>query len=132
VDLVAAPASTYDPSTNVGKVRLFIGDTDTGDAKFIDTEINVFITEAGSSKLRAAAGLALLTWAATLGRDDESVSVGAWSGDRRDVAEKMSKLAKEYLDMDNFALDKKPAPYWGVAAIDWTPDAEARRRLTED
>ncbi len=129
---MAAPDSTYDPSTNVGKVRLFIQDTDMGDAKFIDTEINVFIDEAGSSKLRAAAGLALLTWAATLGREDEDVTVGSWSGDRRDVAEKMSKLAKDYFEMDNFALDRKPAPHWGIAAIDWTPAVEARRRLTED
>jgi len=129
---VAAPKSTYDPSTNVGKVRLFIQDTDESKAKFNDAEINVFITEAGSSKLRAAAGLALLTWAAVLGREDEDVSVGSWSGDRRDVAEKMSKLAKEYLDMDGFALDRKPAPYFKAAVVDWTPAAEAQRRLTED
>ena len=129
---MAAPDSTYDPSTNVGKVRLFIGDTNMGDAKFIDTEINVFITEAGSSRLRAAAGLALLTWAATLGRDDEQVSVGSWTGDRRDTAKKMRDLAAEYFAMDNFALATRPAPVWGIAQIDWTPAAEARRKLTED
>jgi len=79
---VAAPESTYDPSTNVGKVRLYIQDTEVSNAKFNDAEINIFITEAGSGKLRAAAGLALLTWAAGLAREDESVSVGAWKGDR--------------------------------------------------
>jgi len=129
---VAAPESTYDPSTNVGKVRLYIQDTEVSNAKFKDAEINIFITEAGSGKLRAAAGLALLTWAAGLAREDESVSVGAWKGDRRDVAKKMREMANDYFAMDNFALAKKPAPYWGVAAIDWTPQAESRRRLTED
>lgn len=129
---MAAPESTYDPSTNVGKVRLYIQDTDVSDAKFNDAEINVFITEAGSGKLRAAAGLALLTWAAGLARDDESVKVGSWSGDRRDVAKKMREAANDYFAMDNFALAKKPAPYWGVAVIDHTPAAQAQRELTED
>ena len=129
---MAAPASTYDPSTNVGKVRLYIQDTDTSDAKFIDAEINAFITEAGSGSLRAAAGLALLTWAAALGRDDESVSVGSWRGDRRDVAEKMERLADKYFAMDNFALATKPAPVFKVAAIDYLTHQTARRELTED
>lgn len=130
--MATAPKSTYDPSTNVGKVRLYIQDTDVSDAKFIDTEINAFITEAGSSRLRAAAGLALLTWATLLGREDEEVRVGAWSADRRDAAKKMREAAKEYFKMDNYDLVKKPAPYWGVAAIDYTPAVQAQRELTED
>lgn len=129
---MAAPASTYDPSTNVGKVRLYIQDTNESDAKFIDAEINAFITEAGSGSLRAAAGLALLTWAASLGREDESVNVGAWSGDRRDVAQKMRDIANEYFAIDNFVLARKPAPVFKVAAIDYLPHQTARRELTED
>ena len=130
---MAASPSTYDPSTNVGKVRLYIQDTDMGNAKFVDAEINVFITDAGGgTKLHAAAGLTLLAWAASLGRDDESVNVGSWSGDRRDVAKKMERLAEKYFEMDNFALDRQPAPVLVTAITDWTPEITARRRATED
>ncbi len=129
---MAAAPSTYDPSTDVGKVRLYIQDTEMANAKFVDAEINVFITDAGGGKLHAAAGLTLLAWAASLGREDEDVSVGSWSGDRRDVAKKMRDLADDYFKIDNFELDRQPAPVLVTAITDWTPEITVRRELTED
>ena len=41
------PLATYDLTTNVGKVRLIIGDTDVdpdADAVFLDAEITYFLT----------------------------------------------------------------------------------------
>lgn len=40
--------ATYDLSTDVGKVRLAIQDTDTSDAEFTDEEIEVFVDTGGS------------------------------------------------------------------------------------
>jgi hypothetical protein len=98
-----AETYTYDLATDIGKVRRDIADTDTADAQFTDEELDSWIDEAGSVK--GAAGLALLAWAAALGRDDESVSTGAWKGDRRDVAGKMRALAHDYFSLVGY----KPA-----------------------
>ena len=52
--------ATYDTGTDVGKVRLYIQDTDVSpesDAIFTDEEIQVFLTEEGSVKSAAALGL---------------------------------------------------------------------------
>ena len=98
-----ADTYTYDLATDIGKVRRDIADTDTTDAQFSDDEIDSWIDEAGSVK--AAAGLALLAWAAAMGREDESVNTGAWKGDRRDVAGKMRAIAHEYFDLVGY----KPA-----------------------
>ena len=130
-----AVKSTYDPATNVGKVRLKIQDKDTSDTTFDDAEINAFLTEAGelasgSAKILAASGLALLSWAVQLGQDDESVSVGAWKGDRRDVAGKMEKLAERYFNMAGYSPGGQ-APYWGIAHTDWTPAVEAEREALD-
>ena len=126
-----AIVATYDPSTNVGKVRLYILDKDMSAPQFIDEEINAFITEAGSSQLRAAAGLALLSWAAALAREDESVKVGSWSGDRRDVASKLRDLAQEYFAMDNYAPGVQ-APSFGFVNVDWTGAVQTEREAVED
>lgn len=40
--------ATYDLTTDVGRLRLAIGDTDTANAMFSDEELQVFITAAGS------------------------------------------------------------------------------------
>ena len=56
-------AKTYDSSTDVGQVRLLIGDTDIIDAAFTDEEIQVFLdkdTYSGTADTEMAAGAALL------------------------------------------------------------------------
>ncbi len=88
------PAVTYDLTTDIGRVRRDIADTDVTTPQFTDEEIQSFLTEGHGVK--SAAALALLAWAVALAREDESVSTGAWKGDRRDVAAKMRALAEEY------------------------------------
>lgn len=46
---------TYDLSTNAGKVRLLIADTNAADVLFLDGEIDAFLTMAGNGLHRAAA-----------------------------------------------------------------------------
>ena len=128
--------STYDLTTNVGKVRLKISDTDVGNPAFTDAEINAHLTEAGellsgSAMILAASGLTLLAWAVKLGQDDESVSVGAWKGDRRDVAGKLEKLADRYFSLSGYAPGEA-GPYWGIAHADWTSAVEAEREALDD
>lgn len=122
-------AFTYDLTTDAGKVRRDIGDTVAADAQFTDEEIDSFVTEGGSVK--AAAGLALLAWAAALAREDEQTKSGSWQGDRRDVVGKMKSLAKEYLDLAGY----KPAakrPSFRNSAVDWDRRIQATRELQED
>ena len=73
-------AHTYDTTTDIGKVRLLIGDTDivpTTDAQFSDEEIQVFLDLAGS--VLGAAAKALEAWAATLADGMLSEKIGDYS-----------------------------------------------------
>ena len=57
-------AFTYSPSTDAGKVRLLIGDTDTSDATkqiFDDDEISAFLSLGNSEVYPAAAAPGVLT-----------------------------------------------------------------------
>lgn len=54
----------YDPTTDAGKVRLLIADTDSANPIFQDAEIDAFLSMNGSSVKRAAAA-ALRTIAAS-------------------------------------------------------------------
>lgn len=124
-------AYSYDVSTDIGKVRRDIGDTNVanGAAHFDNAEVQSFLTEGGSVK--AASGLALLAWAAELSRSDEVVDAGSWRGDTRDVCEKMRKLAKDYFDLAGY----KPAgrrPVLLSAPVDWTPQVAGEREHQED
>ena len=62
-------AFTYDPTTNRGKVRLFLGDTDTATSAnqiFTDAEIDAFLSiESSEVYAAAAAGCESLAAAAT-------------------------------------------------------------------
>jgi len=123
------PSYTYDLTTDVGKVRRDIADlVDAGTAHFTDEEVQSFVDEGGSVK--AGSGLALLAWAAELGRGDESVNAGSWSGDRRDVCGKMRTLAKEYLELAGFRGAARP-PTFLTTPVDWTPQVAAAREVQE-
>ena len=93
-------STTYDPATDVGKVRLKIGDTDITAAQFSDAEVQVFIDEGGT--VNASAGIALLAWASAVAMDDQKVVAGSWAGDRGDVSKRMVELAKELFDLDGY------------------------------
>lgn len=95
-------AFTYDPTTNRGKVRLRIGDTNTSDATlqiFTDAEIDAFLTMK-SSNVAAAAASACRAIAA-----DSARSAVAWS---IPFAASMNKqqVPKYYMDLaDKFDIE---------------------------
>lgn len=95
-------AYTYDTTTDIGRVRLLIGDTDivpTTDAQFTDEEITAFLALANSSVLLAAS-YALESWAASLTDTSlKSEKIGDYSYSK-DVIGAKTALAKKYRDED--------------------------------
>ena len=94
-------AHTYDLATDIGKVRLLIGDTDivpTTDAQFSDEEITAFLTLSGGSVLLAAS-YALEAWAATVTGGLKSEKIGDYAY-TKDEATAKTALAKKYRDED--------------------------------
>ncbi len=115
-------AHTYDVTTDIGKVRLYIGDTDispTTDAQFSDEEINVFLDMALGSILLAAS-YALESWVATLTGSLKSEKIGDYSYTKDEAAAKTS-LAKKYREEDSTS----PAFNWA------TPDLGGTSEETE-
>ena len=93
-------AYTYDVTTDIGKVRLLIGDTDitpTTDAQFNDEEIQVFL-DIGASVLMGAAK-ALEAWAGAISGDLTSEKIGDYSYTKKTVADKLA-LADKYAKQD--------------------------------
>lgn len=122
-------AFTYVLTTDLGKVRRDIVDREEATAHFTDEELQSFLDEGGSVK--AAAGLALLSWAADLSREDEVIEAGSSRNERRRTVERMKELAQEYLDMAGY----KPAaarPSFRQINVDWTPHVAAQREYNED
>ena len=93
-------SATYDLATDIGKIRLKIGDIDTASAQFSDEELQVFIDEGGT--VNASAGLALLAWANAVAGDDQKVVAGSWSGDTGDVSKRMAERASELFALDGY------------------------------
>ena len=94
-------AHTYDLATDIGRVRLLIGDTDIvpiTDAQFSDEELQVFLTMASSSLLTAA-GYALEAWASAITDNLVSEHIGDYSYTRKDADTKRA-LAAEYKKED--------------------------------
>lgn len=91
--------ATYDLTTNIGKVRLKIADTDVmpaSDAHFTDEEIQVFLDEADDDILIASA-LALEAWAASLTDSALSEKIGDYSYSKKQADNKLA-LAQRYRD----------------------------------
>jgi len=95
---------SYDPTTNIGKVRLKIGDN-TSPFHFTDEELQVFLTDKGGILLAAAA--ALKSWAASYATNPSSETIGGYSYSQN-VVDRMNKLAVEY---EQEALSQ-PAATW--------------------
>ncbi len=90
------PLATYDLTTNVGKVRLIIGDTDVdpdADAVFLDAEITYFLT-VNSNNINLAAADTLEAWIAKYTASPTTEKIGDYSYSQSTVAN-MNKLAKE-------------------------------------
>lgn len=96
---------TYDLTTEIGKVRLKIADT-VAPAHFTDEELQVFLTEAGSSDYLAAA-LALESWAASLTDNAESEKIGDYSYSKKAADNKLA-LALRYRTQDS----ESPSTTW--------------------
>ena len=104
---------TYIVSTNVGRVRLLIGDTDispTTDAHFTDEEIEAFLSLASDSVYLASA-MALEAWAGFITDTLVSEKIGDYSYSKREADGKLA-LAARYRTSEDYA-----------PAIDWAePD----------
>lgn len=110
------PTDPVDTSTNVGKVRLNIGDVETDPTKrlFSDTEITSFLNQNSSDvNLASAAALDALAAQATLKADFRKI--GERSIDRRSMAKAYRELAQQYRDK----VDEFPAV--GTAEINASP-----------
>ncbi len=95
-------AATYDLSTNNGKVRLLIGDTDVtpaADADFTDEELAVFLSMAGNS-LNLAGALALESLAASNARLALKIKSMNWEKDTTQVAKELRAQAKALRDAE--------------------------------
>ena len=106
---------TYDLATDIGKVRLLIGDTDivpTTDAHFTDEEITAFLTMASNS-IYLAAAMALEAWAATLTSSMTSEHIGDYSYSKKEMDDKLA-LAQRYRDME------AETPAVDIASMDLT------------
>lgn len=68
---------TYDVTTDIGKVRLYINDNVEATAHFSDEEIQVFLTAGGSVNMASA--LALESWASSYLNSYESEKIGDYS-----------------------------------------------------
>ena len=89
-------AATYDLTTDVGKVRLIIGDTDVTpatDAVFTDAELTYFLT-VNSSSINLAAADALEAWMAKYAASPDSEKIGDYSYSQK-IVDKMNKLRNE-------------------------------------
>jgi len=120
-----ADTATYDLSTDIGKLRLEIGDTDvtpSTDAIFLDAELQVFLNRVNSSAVDtgmesvAAAGYALMAIAANQARLGKMVRTLNFTKDTRTVARELVEQAKTKFLMAGLPADGVPAAY---AAVEW-------------
>lgn len=89
--------ASYDPTTNVGRVRLLIADTDTNDAIFSDEEIEAHLAMEGNSILYAAA-LALRGIAISEALTQKRIRLLDLSTDGPATAAALGKLADDYCE----------------------------------
>ena len=97
---------SYDITTNVGKIRLMIGDKDIANYIFTDEELTHFYSSAGSLNLAAAE--ALEAWAAQYGANADTERIGDYSY-AQNIVTKMLAMAKQYREKEATT----PAMDWG-------------------
>lgn len=96
----------YDLSTNVGKVRLNIGDTSNSPttAIFTDEEISSVLTQV-SNDINFASGRLLLIIANSKARLAKRKSAGKYSEDTTSIASELREQAKAWFEMANEPYD---------------------------
>ncbi|MDD4986146.1 MAG: hypothetical protein PHQ43_10235 [Dehalococcoidales bacterium] len=88
--------ASYDLATDIGQIRLLIGDTDVvpaTDAHFTDEELQVFLTLGGGVYMAAA--MALKAWAKQLSGNMTSEHIGDYSYTKKEV-DNMLAIAANY------------------------------------
>lgn len=108
-------AFTYDLTTDVGKVRLQIADTDSTDPWFEDAEIEVFLSRENDD-LDLAASRALRAMAALF--QDKMEQMGHWTEDMRGAVDSILMQAKSLEDRVAHPPAEATAE---VAQVAWTP-----------
>jgi len=88
---------SYDLTTNIGKVRLIIGDN-TATEVFTDAEITYFLT-ANSNNLSLAAADALAAWMSKYATAPDSEHIGDYAYTQKIIAN-MNKLQTELREKD--------------------------------
>jgi hypothetical protein len=94
-------SATYDVTTDIGKIRLFIGDTDVtpaSDAIFTDEELQVFLDIEGS--VRSAAAAAIEALANDSARTAKMLRTLNFQKDTRQAAKAMLDTAQRLRDTD--------------------------------
>ena len=112
-------AIDYDLDTNVGKVRLKIGDTDvdpTTDAAFTNEELTYFLT-ANSNNINLASADALEAWAAKYAASPASEKIGDYAYTQKTVANMLSQ-AKSLRETD------ASIPVFEISEMDLTGEEE--------
>jgi len=106
--------ATYDISTDTGKVRLMIADTDTSDALFADEEVAFALAQCDDC-LYGAAALLLRALAADRARLAVRVTRGGVSEDLTQATVQLQAMAQQYEDKATAAvpvLDTTVWPSW--------------------
>ena len=107
---------SYDITTNVGKVRLTIGDTDITAEVFTDAEITYFLT-VNSNNISLAAADALEAWIAKYTTSPDSEKIGDYAYSQK-IVEHMNKLRNEL----RAKVESAPAFEW--SEMDLTGEEE--------
>ncbi len=111
---------TYDTSTDIGQVRLYIGDTDidpTTDAYFSDEEIQVFLDAEGS--VLSAAALALEAMASSTARLAKLLKTINFTKDTRQAANDLRAQAQSLREKegDDFGFAEQAVTGFNVRRI---------------
>ena len=91
-------ATTYDTATDIGKVRLYIGDTDITAALFTDEEIQVFLDQEGS--INSSAALALEVLASSEARLAQMIKTLNFTKDTRSAAKELRDQASRLREIE--------------------------------
>ena len=103
---------TYVLTTDVGKIRLMIGDITLTDPIFTDEEITYFLTVNGSS-LNLTAAACCRAWAMKYGANADSEHIGNYSYGQS-IVDKLLKMAASFEAKDS------STPLMDIASMDLT------------
>jgi len=118
-------AFTYDLATDVGKVRLLIGDTTTPGELFQDGEIQAFLDLNGGTDVFSAAADAVLAILADKALLAKVVAIGDYSESSVSVGQQLRSLAADLRER------AQSVPADGYAETIWDPFSHRTKLLHE-